>query len=41
MKRLLIVDNSVVFINILKDLFAEKNNFIVYVARTLKEVEEK
>jgi diguanylate cyclase (GGDEF)-like protein/PAS domain S-box-containing protein len=39
LKKLLIVDNSVVIINILKDLFSKKNNFNVYTAKTLKEVD--
>jgi diguanylate cyclase (GGDEF)-like protein/PAS domain S-box-containing protein len=39
LKNLLIVDNSVVIINILKDLFSEKNDFKVYVAKSLKDVE--
>ena len=39
MKNLLIVDNSVVIINVLKDLFAQKNEFRIYVAKSLKEVQ--
>lgn len=39
MKKLLIVDNSTVIINILKDLFSKKNEFIIYIAKSLKEVE--
>ncbi len=39
MKNLLIVDNSIVIINVLKDLFKEKNNFKIFVAKSLEEVE--
>ena len=39
MKKLLIIDNSEVIINILKDLFSKKNNFILYTAKTLKDVD--
>lgn len=39
MKKLLIVDNSVVIINVLKDLFAQKNDFEIHVAKSLNEVE--
>lgn len=39
MKKLLIVDNSIVIINVLKDLFTQKNDFDIYIAKSLKEVE--
>ncbi len=39
MKKILIVDNSIVIINILKDLFFKTNNFEIYEARSLAEVE--
>lgn len=38
MKKLLIVDNSIVIINVLKDMFTEKNNFEIFVAKSLEEV---
>lgn len=39
MNKLLIVDNSIVIINLLKDLFSQKNDFKVYVAQSFEEVE--
>jgi len=39
LKKILIVDNSAVIINVLKDLFAQKNKFKIYVAKNLKDVE--
>jgi len=39
LKKLLIVDNSVVIINVLKDLFSQKNEFKIYIAKSLKEVQ--
>ena len=38
MKKILIVDNSAVIINVLQDLFAQKNKFKIYVAKNLKDV---
>ena len=38
MKKLLIVDNSIVIINVLKDLFEQKNGFKIYIAKSLKDV---
>ena len=39
MRKLLIVDNSVVIINVLKDLFAQKNEFEIHVAKSLSDVQ--
>jgi len=38
LKKILIVDNSAVIINVLQDLFAQKNKFKIYVAKNLKDV---
>ena len=38
MKKILIVDNSAVIINVLKDLFYKKNDFIIFTAKSLDEV---
>ncbi len=38
MKKILIVDNSIVVINILKDLFLKKNQFKIYEAKSLAQV---
>ena len=38
MKKILIVDNSTVIINVLKDLFSKKNDFEIFTAKSLKEV---
>lgn len=40
MKKILLVDNSKLIINVLEELFLEKNNFEVYKAKTLDEVEQ-
>ncbi|NQY94981.1 MAG: diguanylate cyclase [Campylobacteraceae bacterium] len=39
MRKILIVDNSTVIINVLQDLFAQKNTFKIYVAKNLKDVQ--
>ena len=39
MKKILIVDNSAVIINVLQDLFSQKNKFKIYIAKKLKDVE--
>lgn len=39
MKKLLLVDNSNLIINVLKDLFKQKNDFEIFVAKSLKDVE--
>ncbi|QKJ23344.1 diguanylate cyclase [Poseidonibacter lekithochrous] len=38
MKKLLLVDNSNLIIKVLKDLFAQKNDFEIYVAKSLNDV---
>ena len=38
MKKILIVDNSTVIINVLKDLFSKKNDFTIYTAKSLGDV---
>ena len=38
MKKLLLIDNSNLIINVLKDLFKQKNDFEIYVAKSLKDV---
>lgn len=40
MNKILLVDNSKLIINVLEELFLEKNNFEVYKAKTLDEVEQ-
>ena len=40
MKKILLVDNSKLIINVLEELFLEKNNFEIYKAKTLNEVEQ-
>ena len=40
MKKILLVDNSKLIINVLEELFLQKNNFEIYKAKTLNEVEE-
>ncbi len=40
MKRLLLIDNSSVIINVLKDLFTKDNDFKISIARSFKEAEE-
>jgi len=40
LKKLLLIDNSTVIINVLKDLFSKKNNYEVFIAKTLKEAED-
>lgn len=40
MKKLLLIDNSTVIINVLKDLFAKKNYYEVYVAKSLEEAKD-
>jgi len=39
LKKLLIVDNSTLIINVLKDLFLKKNRFQIFVAKSLDEVQ--
>lgn len=39
MKKLLIVDNSNLIINVLKDLFAQRNDFEIFVAKSLSQVQ--
>lgn len=40
MKKILIIDNSQLIINVLQDLFALKNQYRVYIAKSLNEVEK-
>ncbi|MGB5792425.1 diguanylate cyclase [Poseidonibacter sp.] len=40
MKNLLIVDNSIVIINVLKDMFSEKNDFKIFIAKSLNDVKD-
>lgn len=37
MEKLLLIDNSIVIINVLKDLFAKKNDYEIFVAKSLEE----
>lgn len=39
MNKVLLVDNSSVIVNVLKDFFAKKNNFEIYAAKSLDEVQ--
>ncbi len=40
MNKILIVDNSDIIRNVLKDLFKEKNNFLIFEAKNFKEIQE-
>lgn len=40
MKKILIVDNSNLIVNVLEELFLVKNNFEIYKAKSLAEVED-
>ncbi len=40
MNKILVVDNSIVIINLLEDLFLKKNDFILYSAKSAKEAQE-
>ena len=40
MKKLLLIDNSAVIINVLQDLFATKNDYEIFVAKSLTQAKK-